>query len=111
LGRCRTELRSAGRVMKKAFNRTVAALLLLTASPAVAQGPLHVDITEGIASPLLIAIPEVASGAIPGTAGGEDTGVALARIVQADLLSTGLYRRVPVEGRFSVEQKTDFPPF
>jgi TolB protein len=85
--------------------------LLATASQAFAQGPLHVDITDGTASPLLIAIPEVASGVIPGVANGEDAGAALAHIVRADLSSTGLYRFVSVDGRYSGSEEVAFAPF
>lgn len=91
--------------------RQLLSLLLVTAGPAAAQGPLHVDITQGVASPLLIAIPDVASGALPDVAGIEDMGIALSQIVRADLLSTGLYRPVTAGGSLSVDQEIVFAPF
>jgi TolB protein len=97
--------------MTASAKRAIMGLLLMGAAPATGQGPLHVDITQGIASPLLIAIPDVASGPIPDAPGTEDTGIALSQIVRADLLSTGLYRPVRVEGRLSAEQEVAFAPF
>lgn len=67
---------------------------LVAGSAAQADEALRVDITEGVASPLLIAIPEVRSARIPGVAEGEDIGVALSRIIRDDLIGTGLYRQV-----------------
>ena len=85
--------------------------LLVSVPPTSAQEPLHVDITDGTASPLLVAIPDVASGVIPGVANGEDAATALARIVRADLASTGLYRLVSVDGRLATTGEVAFAPF
>lgn len=89
----------------------VLAMLLVVASPATAQGPLHVDITQGIASPLLIAVPDVKSGLSPDVAGIPDLGTALSDIVRSDLVSAGLYRLVNVGERLSTDQEVVFAPF
>lgn len=91
--------------------RTIMGLLLVAGGPAAAADPLHVDITQGIASPLLIAIPDVASGPLSDVAGTEDTGIALSQTVRADLLSTGLYRPVNIGSGLSPEQEVAFMPF
>lgn len=71
-------------------------LLVTTGMPAWGGEPLRVDITQGVTSPLLLSVPEVSSGPLPGVASGEDAGVALARIMRADLTGTALYRLVAV---------------
>lgn len=70
--------------------------LLVIAAPAQAEGPLRVDITQGVSSPLMIAIPDSPSGALGGIAAGQDVGNALSQIMRNDLLGTGLYRLVNV---------------
>lgn len=97
--------------MRRAFVRAILALFLVEAHPAFAEGPLHVDITQGVASPLLLAIPDISSGAIPEVANGEDAGVALAKVVRADLGSTGFYRLVTVDGHYAAADEVAFTPF
>lgn len=84
--------------MKSATVRLSASMLLLAAvsAQAMAGEPLRVDITQGVTSPLMIAVPDVASPAVAGVgAAGEAAGTALARVVRADLSGTGIYRLVP----------------
>lgn len=69
-------------------------LLAAGAAPCLAGEPLRVDITQGVSSPLLIAIPDVPSGPLSTVPAAPDPGVALARILQNDLVGTGLYRLV-----------------
>ncbi|GBH31556.1 MULTISPECIES: Tol-Pal system beta propeller repeat protein TolB [Sphingomonadales] len=97
--------------MRRSFLPAALVPLIALASPLRAEGPLHVDITQGVASPLLIAVPDILSGSIPDVAGGEDAGAALAKIVRADLVSTGLYRLVPVDGHYSIADDVAFAPF
>lgn len=97
--------------MMRSGLRLVLACLSLVGVPAAAQGPLHVDITQGEASPLPIAIPEVSSGPMLGAPNAGDIGVALSHIIRDDLLSAGLYRLVTVGERFSVDQEVVFAPF
>lgn len=86
------------------------ALLAVLTTPTSAQSPLRVDITEGVATPLPIAIPDVAHVSPPARADEEDMGVALSRILRNDLLSTAFYRLVPSNQRSSEEQIV-FAPF
>lgn len=67
--------------------------MLGTPFAAGANEPLRVDITQGTSVALPIAIPEIASGTIAGVAE-PDAGIAVARLIRADLSSTGLYRLV-----------------
>lgn len=97
--------------MKRLDRRSILACLALIGTPAAAQGPLHVDITQGVASPLPIAIPEVSSGPLAGVPDVGDMGVALSHIVRDDLLSAGLYRLVAVEGRLAADQEVVLAPF
>jgi len=97
--------------MKRSDLRSILACLSMMATPAAAQGPLHVDITQGVASPLPIAIPEVSSGPVAGVPDVGDIGIALSHIVRDDLLSAGLYRLVTVDGRLSADQEVVLAPF
>ncbi|WP_147125716.1 Tol-Pal system beta propeller repeat protein TolB [Shimia ponticola] len=70
----------------------LSALLWLPMTAAMAQnGPLRIEITEGVVEPLTFAIP---------TFEAEDQGAAqlagqLSRVVAADLSGTGLFREIP----------------
>jgi len=97
--------------MRKSSLRSILAFLSLIGTPAAAQGPLHVDITQGVASPLPVAIPEVASGEVITIPDVGDVGVALSHIVRDDLLSSGLYRLVTADARLSADQEVDLAPF
>lgn len=98
--------------MKKRDLRSILLGLSLMCGPAAAQGPLQVDITQGVASLLPISIAEVSSGPLIGLpADVGDVGVALSHIVRDDLLSTGLYRLVPVEARPPADQELVLAPF
>ncbi len=64
----------------------------LTAAPAVAQnGPLRIEITEGVIEPLPIAVPNFV--AENGAAG--EFAANLSRVIAADLAGTGLFREIP----------------
>ena len=70
-------------------------LMLAAATTAAAQDRLHVDITQGVSSPLIIAVPDVAAGQISGVGStGGDAGIALSGVLRDDLIGTGLYRLV-----------------
>lgn len=81
-----------------AFGLAGWAILTLAASiqSSHASEPLRVDITQGVSSPLLLAVPDISAGRTFGTDANisEDAGVALSRVVRDDLTSTGLYRLV-----------------
>ncbi|MCL4105133.1 UNVERIFIED_CONTAM: hypothetical protein GTU68_018840 [Idotea baltica] len=61
----------------------------MLALPATAQnGPLRIEITEGVIEPLPIAIPDF----VAENAGGAQFAQQIARVVAADLVGTGLFR-------------------
>ncbi|WP_299045221.1 Tol-Pal system beta propeller repeat protein TolB [uncultured Tateyamaria sp.] len=72
----------------------VLCLILMCLAPAWAaaqNGPLRIEITEGVIEPLPVAIPDlVAEGA-----GAGDWGQRIARVVADDLTGTGLFREIP----------------
>lgn len=83
----------------------LALITVLTAAcaalPLAAQDRLYVDITEGTVAPVAIEVPAIVGGTPLKTAEGEDGGMALARILQADLNTSPYFRVVaslPPEG-------------
>ncbi|MFX0544986.1 Tol-Pal system beta propeller repeat protein TolB [Roseovarius sp. S1116L3] len=75
------------------------ALLLttLTALPAAAQqGPLRLEITEGVIEPLPFAVPGFVS-----TGGGAQVAQDISNLVSADLSGTGLFREIPASAHIS----------
>ncbi len=78
---------------------TLLMALSLWALPAVAQsnGPLRIEITEGVIEPLPYAVPDFVSD----SAAGADFGRRIARVIASDLSGTGLFREVPKEAFIS----------
>jgi TolB protein len=75
-------------------------LVLVLTGPGVAQaqqGPLRIDITEGVIEPMPLAIPDF----VAETAAAAQLADDLARVVAADLTGTGLFREVPAEAFIS----------
>lgn len=82
--------------------RMLATLLMalsLWALPAVAQsnGPLRIEITEGVIEPLPYAVPDFVSD----NSAGADFGRRIARVIASDLSGTGLFREIPNEAHIS----------
>ena len=70
----------------------LAALALLMPVPASAQnGPLRIEITEGVIEPLPFAVPNF----VAETPAAGQLAAQLARVVSDDLVGTGLFREVP----------------
>ena len=72
----------------------VLCLILMCLAPAWAaaqNGPLRIEITEGVIEPLPVAIPDL----VPEGAGAGDWGQRIARVVAEDLTGTGLFREIP----------------
>lgn len=67
---------------------------LLAATPSAAEGPLRVDITQGVGSAIPIAIPDTTGGKVAAAGDGVDIGEALARIMRDDISSTGMFRLI-----------------
>jgi TolB protein len=84
----------------------VASLLLgltLGALPALAQdGPLRIEITEGVIEPLPFAVP----GFVAESTASTDVATQLTRVIAGDLSGTGLFREIPATAHISTI--TDF---
>ncbi|MEM9579906.1 MAG: Tol-Pal system beta propeller repeat protein TolB [Pseudomonadota bacterium] len=82
------------------------ALPLTLALPAQAQnGPLRIEITEGVVEPMSFAAPNFVAES--GAAG--DYAERLARVVVADLAGTGLFREVPRDAHIGKITSFDAP--
>ncbi len=84
----------------------VSAVALVT--PAIAQereGPLKIEITEGVIEPLPFAVPTF----VAETAGADQYAKDLAAVVAADLQGTGLFREIPSEAYISQITSFDSP--
>lgn len=80
------------------------ALVLLCASPAVAQDPLRIEITEGVGEPLAIAMPAFADEGGAGSLAEEVRGV-----IAADLARSGLFREIPPQAHIARPAGIDTP--
>ncbi|MEO0633629.1 MAG: Tol-Pal system beta propeller repeat protein TolB [Pseudomonadota bacterium] len=80
----------------------VALVLALAAAQAWAQGPLRIEITEGVIEPLPVAIPNL----VPETAESAEMGRQISRVIAADLVGTGLFREISSDAYIS--QISDF---
>ncbi|HAV07606.1 MAG TPA: Tol-Pal system protein TolB [Rhodobacteraceae bacterium] len=77
---------------------TVALALLAGAAPALAQnGPLRIEITEGVIEPLPFAVPKF----VAENSGAGGLATEIARVVAADLAGTGLFREIPEQAFIS----------
>lgn len=91
------------------MNRILAILLagiaLLATSVAAQQGPLRIEITEGVIEPLPFAVPDFVPNATEATQYGQE----IARVVAADLTGTGLFREIPTTAYISGIADFDAP--
>ncbi|MDR9395344.1 MAG: Tol-Pal system beta propeller repeat protein TolB [Roseovarius sp.] len=79
---------------------TLVAVLGVWAAPVAAQqddGPLRIEITEGVIEPLPVAVPDFLSE----DATGADFGRRIADVIAADLTGTGLFREIPPDAFIS----------
>lgn len=75
----------------------MAALAFWTGAAAAQDGPLRIEITEGVIEPMPYAVPDfVANGA-----GAAELGRLIADVIASDLSGTGLFREVPPEAYIS----------
>jgi len=87
----------------KSFLIGLLAALTLLAGPVQAQdGPLRIEITEGVIEPLPFAVPDF----VPDSPAAADHAARIARVVAADLSGTGLFREIPASAHIS--QVSDF---
>lgn len=81
----------------------LAAAMLAPAGVAVAQnGPLRIEITDGVIEPLPYAVPSF----IAETAAAGEMSEQIARVIASDLSGTGLFREIPASAHIS--KVTDF---
>jgi TolB protein len=83
----------------------LAALAVLTPMPASAQGPLRLEITEGVIEPLPFALPTF----IAADGGATDVAQDITRVIAADLRGTGLFRQIPPDAYISQVTSFDSP--
>ncbi|MEM1432363.1 MAG: Tol-Pal system beta propeller repeat protein TolB [Pseudomonadota bacterium] len=68
------------------------------AGPAPAQnGPLRIEITEGVVEPVPFAVPVF----VAETPAAQQLAADITRVVSADLVNTGLFREIPAEAHIS----------
>lgn len=80
--------------MKTFLKSLLCALALFVGIAPVAQaqnGPLRIEITDGVIEPLPFAVPNF----VAETSGMEELATNIARVVAADLNGTGLFREIP----------------
>ena len=68
----------------------ILALLALALPVSAQQGPLRIEITEGVIEPMPFAAPSF----VPVNADAKEIGEDIASVVAADLVSTGLFRQI-----------------
>ncbi|MEL7099743.1 MAG: Tol-Pal system beta propeller repeat protein TolB [Pseudomonadota bacterium] len=69
----------------------------MMAAAAMAQGPLRIEITEGVIEPLPFAVPDFEAE----NAAATELASQLARVISADLTGSGLFREVPASAYIS----------
>ena len=76
----------------------IAATLAISLSPANAQdGPLRIEITEGVIEPLPFAVP----GFVPENGTSAEMAAQITRVVSEDLTGTGLFREIPASAHIA----------
>ncbi|MBV1925857.1 MAG: Tol-Pal system beta propeller repeat protein TolB [Rhodobacteraceae bacterium] len=88
--------------MMKILVGILAGLLLMSAQAMAQNGPLRIEITEGVIEPLPFAVPDFVSDGASAT----EISAQLSRLVASDLSGTGLFREIPASAYIS--KVTDF---
>lgn len=86
--------------MKQFVATCLTTLLLVVMAPVMAlaqNGPLRIEITEGVVEPLPYAVPDF----VAESADAQELAQQIARVVADDLTGTGLFREVPREAHIS----------
>ncbi|MAC79847.1 MAG: Tol-Pal system beta propeller repeat protein TolB [Rhodobacteraceae bacterium] len=91
-------------MMRAVQSYLIAALLalILPVCAMAQQGPLRIEITDGVIEPLPFAVP----GFVPDSQAAGEYGTSLSRVIASDLSGTGLFREIPASAH--VSQVTDF---
>ena len=83
-----------------------AAFTSLTPRDALAQnGPLRIEITEGVIEPLPFAVPDF----VAENGAANEYAANIARVIASDLAGTGLFREIPREAQISRVSSFDAP--
>ena len=69
----------------------LASIAVLAFTARAQDGPLRIEITEGVIEPLPYAVPAF----VPGSAGAEGLAANIASVIASDLNGTGLFRQIP----------------
>ncbi|MGR3801914.1 Tol-Pal system beta propeller repeat protein TolB [Marinibacterium profundimaris] len=74
-------------------------MMALTAPTTVSaqQGPLRIEITDGVIEPMPFAVPDF----VPQSEAAAEYGTSLARVIASDLSGTGLFREIPASAHIS----------
>ncbi|APE44221.1 Tol-Pal system beta propeller repeat protein TolB [Sulfitobacter alexandrii] len=92
--------------MKLRFLSLLMAVMYAVAAPVQAQqGPLRIEITEGVIEPLPFAVPSFQ----PETAEAGQLATDIARVVSNDLTGTGLFREIPASAFISTVSDFNAP--
>ncbi len=83
----------------------VPAALALRPFAAAAQGPLRIEITEGVIEPMPFAAP----GFVPDTPAAADLAARITQVVVDDLTGTGLFREIPAQAHIGRITNFDAP--
>lgn len=86
--------------MKQFVETCLTTLLLAVMAPVMAlaqNGPLRIEITEGVVEPLPYAVPDF----VAESAEAQELAQQIARVVADDLTGTGLFREIPREAHIS----------
>ncbi len=93
------------RAMAQALAFSLYPLLICISMTAAAQGPLRIEITEGVIEPLPFAVPTF----IARSPDAADLAVQITEVVAADLENTGLFREIPSQAHISTVTSFDSP--
>ncbi|MEO0938709.1 MAG: Tol-Pal system beta propeller repeat protein TolB [Pseudomonadota bacterium] len=77
----------------------------MMAVAALAQGPLRIEITEGVIEPLPFAVPDFQ----PENAAATELARQLSRVISADLVGSGLFREIPSSAYISTPASFNAP--
>jgi len=85
------------RLLCTVFMALVASVPLFVQPAFAQQGPLRIEITEGVIEPLPFAVTDF----VPDSSAATEYGQQLAQVVAADLVGTGLFRQIPANAFIS----------
>ncbi len=83
----------------------VPAALVLAPFAAYAQGPLRIEITEGVVEPMPFAVP----GFVPDSGAASKVAAQITQVVIDDLAGTGLFREIPASAHIGRVDSFDAP--